>query len=60
MLGEADKNAVTAADEIVSSDLAAGEPGTRERLIRAALTEFNDKGYLGTDTNRIEIGRAHV
>ncbi len=31
----------------------ATEPTTRERLIVAAAAEFNARGYLGTDTNRI-------
>lgn len=29
------------------------EPSTRERLVQAAALEFNEKGFHGTDTNRI-------
>jgi AcrR family transcriptional regulator len=48
MAGAADKNDVLSADILWSA-----EASTRDRLIAAALTEFNDKGWLGTDTNRI-------
>src|SRR5215831_21378833 len=27
--------------------------GTAEKLVRAAASEFNERGFLGTDTNRI-------
>lgn len=48
MAADADKNDVLSADIMWSA-----EASTRDRLIAAALTEFNDRGFHGTDTNRI-------
>lgn len=36
-----------------AADVAPGEPDTRTRLVQAAAEEFVERGYTGTDTNRI-------